>query len=173
MRINVGCGKQTWPDFFCIDAVEHPKATRPLDLKYAFQFAPNGALLQQIPLDSQCADEVHSYHFIEHVYAWEAPAVIGEFHRLLKPGGRLVVECPDIAKAARHLLGGAKDQLCMWPLYGDPKTKDPYMCHRWGYTPDTLKRLLKDNGFTRIQAMAPQTHGRRVNRDMRLEAIRV
>lgn len=170
MRINIGAGKQTWDDFFCIDAVEHPKASRSLDMLYAFEFFSDGSLKHKINLPAQSATEVHSYHFIEHVYAWEAPSVIAEMRRLLKPGGKLVIECPNIEAAAKHLLAGGGDQMCMWPLYGDPGTKSKYMCHRWGYTPKTIVKLLA--GFERIKVLPPQTHGKRKNRDMRVEAIK-
>lgn len=169
MKINFACGKQTWPDFYCIDAVQHPKASRPLDLIHAFQFA-KGRLKNCIPLDDGCADELHAYHFIEHVYAWEALEVILEFKRLLKPSGRLVLELPDIEKCAQNLINGSKDQLCMWGLYGDPGWKDEFMCHRWGYTPKTICELLRGAGFGFIEVLEPQTHGKRVNRDMRVEA---
>ncbi len=172
MKLNIGAGKQTWPDFFCVDAVQHPRASRDLDLIHAFTFAEDGTLENPLPLDDGCASQVHNYHFIEHVYRWEAPAVIQEFRRLLKPGGLLVIECPDLAKSAQNLLRGATDQMCMWGMYGDPSWKDPYMCHRWGYTPKTIGHLLKAEGFTKIRVMAPKTHGRKVNRDMRVEAIR-
>lgn len=169
MKINFACGKQTWPGFFCIDAVPHPKATRAPDLLHALQF-DGERIVNPIPLDDGCAEEVHSYHFIEHVYAWEAPAVIAEWRRLLKPGGLLVLELPNIEHAARNLLNGLSDQMNMWPFYGDPSHRDPYMCHRWGYTPRTIMGLLSRGGFTEIVMGEPRTHGARVNRDMRVEA---
>lgn len=172
MKLNIGAGKQTWPDFFCIDAVQHPKASRPLDLLYRFDFWSDGGLKEKIPVPPEMAEELHCYHFIEHVYAWEAPAVIDEFKRLLKKGGKLILELPDIEKAARNLIKGDTDQMCMWPLYGDPGTKDKFMCHRWGYTPKTIKELLRQSGFRDIKVLPPKTHGRRNNRDMRVEAIK-
>jgi predicted SAM-dependent methyltransferase len=172
VKLNIACGKQTWNGYFCVDAVAHPKATRPPDLLHAFTFDKDGALLNPLPLPDNCADELCNFHFIEHVYAWEAPAIVSEFRRLLKPGGRLVMELPDINKAANNLLHGGKDQLCMWPLYGDPGTKDPYMCHRWGYTPKTIKQLLEQGGFIKVHILPPKTHGARGNRDMRVEAVR-
>lgn len=171
MKLNIGAGKQIWPGFFCVDAVQHPKAERPLDLVHAFTF-DGETLKNPLPLEDEIADELHNYHFIEHVYRWEAPALLREFHRLLRPAGRLVIECPDIAKAAKHLLAGGKDQMCMWPLYGDPSHKDPYMCHRWGYTPATLTALLRECGFRAITIGKPETHGRRANRDMRVTALK-
>lgn len=172
MRINVACGKQTWDGYYCVDAVGHPKASRPPDLIHAFLFSPQGELINPLPLADESAEELCNFHFIEHVYRWEAPAIVAEFRRLLVPSGRLIMELPDIAKAAQHLLKGAKDQMCMWPLYGDPGTQDPYMCHRWGYTPTTITQLLHDGGFRKIKVCHPKTHGARINRDMRVEAVK-
>lgn len=170
MKINIACGKQTWDGFFCVDAVAHPKALRKPDLIHAFDFDKAGALIYPLPLSDGCADEVHSYHFLEHVYRWEAVALVNEFARLLKSGGKLVLELPNIEAAARNLLAGMDDQMTMWPFYGDPGHRDPFMCHRWGYTPKTVYVLLESCGFERIQIREPKTHGARVNRDMRVEA---
>lgn len=172
MKINIGAGKQTWPDYYCVDAEQHPKAPRPLDLLHIFEFAKDGTLLNPLPLADGCADEVVNFHFIEHIYYWEAIHMVKEFYRLLKPGGRVVIECPDIIKCARNLLKGQRDQLCMWGLYGDWGHGNPYMMHKHGYSPETLSRLLKDAGFRKIEVRSPQTHGARVTRDMRIEAIK-
>lgn len=168
MKINFGAGKQTWDGFFCIDAVQHPKATRALDLVHAVKF--DGTAIQPLPLPNDCADELHSYHFLEHVWAWEAPALVREWRRLLKQGGLLVLELPNIEHAARNLLAGMNDQMVMFPFYGDPSHMDPFMTHRWGYTPKTVEKLLKECGFTKVRHMEPRTHGARANRDMRVEA---
>jgi predicted SAM-dependent methyltransferase len=170
MKLNFACGKQTWPDFYCVDAVAHPKRTREPDLLHAFNFTKDGALINRLPLDAESCDEVHSYHFIEHVFAWEAPAVVKEFRRLLKPGGLLVLECPNLELAARNLLAGMKEQMWMFPFYGDPEHKDPFMCHKFGYTMASLESLVRGAGFKKVMHLLPLTHGQRITRDMRLEA---
>lgn len=171
MKINFACGKQTWPDYYCVDAVQHPKASRPVDLLHALVFAGE-TLTNPLPLEDGCCDELFSCHFIEHVYRWEAPAVVAEFHRLIKPGGRLIMELPDLEKVAKNFLLGAPDRMGIWSLYGDPRDKDPYMCHRWAYTPASITELLKDAGYRKIRVLPPQTHGARHNRDMRVECIK-
>jgi predicted SAM-dependent methyltransferase len=140
-----------------------PKAPRPPEILCD---------VKSIPLEDECADVVMALHLLEHFYQWEAPAVVQEWRRLLKPGGKLILELPNLEAACRNLLKGMKDQMSMWPLYGDPGHKDPYMCHRWGYTPKTVVKFLKQQGFKKIRILKPQTHGRRANRDMRVEAIR-
>lgn len=172
MRINFGCGRKVLPGFFNIDAVRNPAAPRDPEMLFAAEFDAVGNLTQSVPLDDGCADELQAMHVIEHVYAWEAAALINEWKRLLKPGGLLVLELPNIESAARNLLNGLNDQMHMWPLYGDPGHRDPYMCHRWGYTPKTIMALLSDCGFTEVGMSDPKTHGARKNRDMRVEATR-
>jgi predicted SAM-dependent methyltransferase len=169
MKINFGCGKATNPDFFNIDAVAHADAAP--DLLYEMRFDA-GKLIEQIPLPDECADELHSYHVVEHFYRFDVDAVVAEWKRLLRPGGRLVLELPNLEAAARNLLAGRGDQMAMWPIYGDWNHCSPYMCHKFGYTPLTITGLLADHGFKKISVLPPQTHKRRTDRDMRVEAIK-
>lgn len=161
MKLNLGCGRRVLDGFTNVDIQHSPKAPRAPEIL---------ADLRSVPLPDGCADEAHAYHVIEHFVAWEAPIALAEWRRLLKPGGLLVLELPDLAKAAANLLRGGSDQDCMWPLYGDPSHRDEYMTHRWGYTPQTLTALLRHVGFVDIKVKPPQTHGPRPGRDMRIEA---
>lgn len=170
MKIDFACGKHTRPGYFCIDAVQHPKATRDLDLLYVAEFDQHGGLKEKIPLEDGCAAELQAMHFIEHVFRYQAPALLSEWKRLLQPGGRLILELPNIELACRNLLAGMDDQMSMWPLYGDWSHKDPYMMHKHGYTPRTIQALLHEAGFRNPVMLAPQTHGAKMGRDMRVEA---
>jgi SAM-dependent methyltransferase len=170
MRLNFACGKQTWDGWFCVDAVKHPKATRDPDLLHALEFDAEGNLLNPLPLPDGVFEEVHAYHAVEHFREWQGAAVIQEFRRLLKPGGLLVLECPDLELAARNLLAGLPPNMWRFPFYGDGGTKDPYMTHPFGFTKSSLAELVLANGFKTVKHRAPMTHGARINRDMRIEA---
>lgn len=171
MKLNIGAGKHTFDDYFCIDAAQHPKASRRLDLLHEFAF-DGDKLVNPLPLENNSAELILNTHFIEHFYRWEATALVAEFHRLLRPGGLLIIECPDIAKCALNLLKFTQDQYSMWGFYGDPSWEDPLMCHKWGYTPDSLSMLLAGQGFKNMKVKKPETHGRRANRDMRIECYK-
>ena len=162
MKLNLGCGRRVLSGFFNVDIQQNPKAPRALDLI--------ADISQPLPLPDACADEVHAYHLIEHFFRWQANDILTEWKRLLKPGGLLVLELPNLEAACKNLLAGMDDQMCMWPLYGDWSHRDPYMMHKHGYTPRTIKALAEECGFEAIAMLPPQTHGARVNRDMRLEA---
>lgn len=172
MRINVGCGRHVLDGFVNVDVERSPKAPRAPEVL---------ASAVAIPLEDGCADEVMAIHLLEHFYWWEVPAVLAEWRRLLKPGGLLVLELPDILKCARNLIklaaAGADvhqiDSQAMWGLYGDPGTRNPLMCHRWGWHPATLQAELHAAGFTDLVWPPTQWHAAgRAHRDMRVEARR-
>lgn len=163
MKLNIGCGNKRIPGYTGVDAVQR-------------QGADIVAQANEIPLPDGCADEVLAIHVWEHFYLWECPAVITEWRRLLKPHGELVLELPDLEKCCKNLLDkahGRKDpgQLSYWGLYGDPRQSDPFMHHRWGWTPETLTAFLKEHGFTDIGEGVTQWHASgRDHRDMRITA---
>lgn len=170
LKLNVGCGRHTLDGWFCIDAVQHPNATRPLDLI-------SNAI--KIDLPDACANEIMAIHFWEHLYRWQCDEVITEWKRLLRPRGRLLMEMPDLMKFCRNIMRGLNDsgrhpdQMGMWAMYGDPRTKDPYMVHKWAWTFTTLKKFLAGHGFIDIVEEETQWHpvGRAL-RDFRIVAVR-
>lgn len=165
MKLNVGCGRMVLDGWTNVDIQPSTKAKRPPEIL---------ADVRSIPLPDESADVLMALHVLEHFYLWEVPEVLAEWRRLLKPGGQLILELPNLEAACRNYLklkGSPRvDQMAMWPLYGDPSHSDVFMCHHWGYDPDTVTQLLSAHGFKRIQIKPPQTHGKRLNRDMRVEA---
>ncbi|MFA6047068.1 MAG: methyltransferase domain-containing protein, partial [Phycisphaerales bacterium] len=155
-----------------VDVQRSPKATRDPEIL---------AKATEIPLDDGVADEIMAIHLFEHFYYWEAPKALAEWRRLLKPGGLLVLEMPDVKKCAKNLVRLIEtedlkniDSLAMHGLYGDPREEDPWMSHKWGWTPKTLRKLLRAHGFGSFTEPVPQWHaiGRKL-RDFRLEARKV
>jgi len=178
MRLNIGCGQRTWDGYFNIDAVRHPLAPRDPDLIYAFDFDADGKLVAPIPLEDGVVDEITGIHVFEHFYRWTCEAVVQEFVRLLKPGGRLILELPDLIKCCQNIIEGREgkepDQLGRWGLYGDPRPKDKFMCHPWGWAPGELMTFLGGHGFTNIQHLPTQFHKcGKLHRDMRIEAEKI
>lgn len=173
MKLNMGCGRHILPDYTNVD-IQASEAAAPLVPDILCD-------LRTVPLPDQVAEEVMAIHVFEHFYYWETPAVITEWRRLLQPGGKLVLELPDLKKCCANIVeglgldGGGKNPhaLGLWGLYGDPREEDPYMHHKWGWCPETLTNLLVQFNFERITEQATQWHrGGRKRRDMRIEAYR-
>jgi hypothetical protein len=97
----------------------------------------------------------------------------------LKPGGKMILECPNLITACQEFLRdpdktsqpGPEGQRTMWVFYGDPRWQDPLMVHRWGYTPYSLALLLKNCGLTTIKQEAAQ-YKLREPRDMRVTGLK-
>lgn len=168
MKLNLMCGRHVLDGWTNVDIQPSPRAKRPPDIL---------SDAKSIPLPTECADELMVIHGFEHFYRWEVDTVMKEWHRLLKVGGKLVLELPDLIKCCENVLNGFTvggkdpDQNGMWGLYGDPRDADPYMNHRWAWSPKTLRHFLKMHGFTDIIDAETQWHpAGRIHRDMRIEA---
>lgn len=166
LKLNIGCGGRNIDGYVGVDAVQRPAA------KII-------AKADKIPLGDGSVSEILAIHLWEHFYVWECEVVIAEWKRLLKSGGRLVLEMPNLMKACENIIHGRMvggkhpDQLGMWGLYGDPRESDQYMAHRWGWTPKTLGAFLKKHGFTSIEEKPTQWHpAGRTHRDMRVECVK-
>lgn len=117
------------------------------------------------------ADEAMAIHVIEHFHVWEAVPVIREWVRVLKPGGKLILECPSLPKIlALANVPQVPPDFTYWGLYGDPKWQDPAMMHKWCYGPMQLGKFMNDAGLANVREEPPLFHQR--IRDMRLTGIK-
>lgn len=128
--------------------------------------------LKSLPFDDNYADLAVSVHVLEHFYKWDAEIALKEWHRVLKPGGKLVLELPCLNKVFNYIREciTAQEPMSMqktWlALWGDPGSKRPEMGHKWGYTKEQLADVLTECGFKGITHENPRYHMR--SRDMRI-----
>lgn len=169
MKINVGCGRRIMDGWTNCDIVRHPEAERDPEILC-------NAL--DIPLPNESADVVMAIHLFEHFYRWDADKALKEWRRLLKPGGLLILELPNLVKCCQNYIKGVTrgkhpDQMSRWGIYGDPRAENVWMMHHWGYSPKELIQILKQSGFkTAVEKETEFHRGGRKERDMRIEAIK-
>ena len=156
MKLNLGSGNRPLPGYTGVDL--DPVADIVCDLR-KLEFAEDNSV-----------EEIVAIHVIEHFYKWEVQPMLQEWRRVLKPGGKIILECPDLKKAAFAFLLGGPDQMGMWAFYGNPELKNEFHCHHWGYTPETLAYELQLAGFRNIVKV--QAQYKIPQRDMRLEATK-
>jgi SAM-dependent methyltransferase len=166
VRLNLGCGDKILPGYVNVDVVEARAGMKPDVICDLHDLAP---------FADASADEILSVHVVEHFWRWEIADVMREWVRVLKPGAKMIVECPNILSACQTFLQDPEQfsredqagQRTMWVFYGDPKWKDPLMIHRWGYTPESLKALLGEAGLADVR-QEPAQFKLREPRDMRI-----
>jgi len=166
IRLNLGCGDKILPGYVNVDVVASRAGKVPDVLCDLHDLAV---------FPDHHADEVMAIHVVEHFWRWEVEAVLKEWVRVLKPGGTMVLECPNLISACEEFLRNPdlhshedqRGQRTMWVFYGDPAWKDPYMIHRWGYTPGSLIKLMESVGLTNVR-QEPAQYKLREPRDMRV-----
>lgn len=96
-------------------------------------------------------DAVSCNNALEHLYPHEVHKALSEFHRVLKPGGHVVIQVPDLqdVKATDDVI----EEIGMSGLhliYGDPARLEefPFMAHHCGFVEETLRNVLERVGFT-------------------------
>jgi SAM-dependent methyltransferase len=103
--------------------------------------------LRSIPIDDMHFDEVWSRHTLEHFGRDEAPGLIQEWCRILKIGGRLQINVPNVEEAFRTILanidqpGSADTEYAWWQIYGQQAA--PLDFHKNGFTQRLLGKLLE------------------------------
>lgn len=164
--LHVGCGparkQQTTRGFAGPD-------WRELRLDIDPQVSPDivGTMTDMAGVESGSVDAVFSSHNIEHLYAHEVLVALGEFVRVLRPEGFLVITCPDLQSVAALV---AQDRLLepaymsaagpIAPidiLYGHRPpiaAGNLFMAHRCGFTRRVLDGVLHAAGFAAVTTMA-------------------
>lgn len=167
MKLNICCGNKILDGYVNVD-VQTYNGVKPDVFADA----------RRLPFADGSADEVLVVHAIEHFYRWELETVLAEWLRVLKPGGKLILECPNLLEACRMYVEAHQtdpvainDQVTMWPLYGDPRWKDPLMVHHWGYSPTTLAGVLREASFKDVK-QEPAEFKLKEPRDMRITGVK-
>lgn len=157
VRIQIGAGDKYWPGFVNVDA--HGEQDIKADCS------------KRLPFDADYADEIHSIHFVEHIGRLEVNNMLMDWHRVLKPGGKVCIEVPCLNKIAQFIVNGEKNmRMTVLGIFGDPRDKKLGMMHQWAYTREEMTELLLQCGFKDVRVIDPHFH--HVPRDMRVEATK-
>ncbi len=165
LKLHVGCGDKYLPGFVNIDVAPDSKADLLLDVDEFHMFSDGRA------------DVIALYHVFEHLHYDQARHALREWFRVLKPGGELILEMPNLDVCMREI-GRHFDvenvDLALGGIYGYPPaiSRDGLsQTHKWGWTPASLTAELEAAGYVDV-AEQPIEQTWRVatafNRDMQL-----
>lgn len=95
-------------------------------------------------------DAISCNNALEHLYPHEVARALSEFYRVLAPGGRAIVQVPDLEDV--RPTEDAIPEIGLSGLhlyYGDPSLIEefPYMAHHSGFVADSLRSVMEKAGF--------------------------
>ena len=170
MQLEIGSGRKS--GWITIDAVK---------------VADFVCVVPPLPPEIRAMDftKVQAIHFWEHLYHWQAVQLASEIYAVLCMGGKLILELPNLVKCCEYVAGVhpvpqtpaspriPDPRFTLWGIYGaqdDPKcVGDIHQAHKWGYTPASIKLMLKEAGFAMVDILPTQS---KAGRDMRVEAYK-
>jgi ubiquinone/menaquinone biosynthesis C-methylase UbiE len=98
-------------------------------------------------------DLIYCSHALEHLYPHEVDQALGEFVRVLKPGGSAMVFVPDlegVQPTDEPLYESPSGPICGRDMYYGLARyieQSPFMAHHCGFVRDTLRETLRKAGF--------------------------
>ena len=140
IKLNIGCGDQILEGYINVDLYD-PKAAVKADAR-------------ELPHPDSSVDEILASHVIEHFDFHEGHRVLREWYRVLKPGGRLMIETPDMVASCRKFVEIPEEQRV--ELYGHFFSTPwiPGQEHKFLFTESQLVGTLQSVGF-KIVARVP------------------
>jgi predicted SAM-dependent methyltransferase len=141
MKLHLGCGEKILEGYTNID-LYNPKAEVKADIA-------------KLPYDENSADEIYNCHVIEHSDYFEAMEWIKEWKRVLKPGGSLVMETPDLTLLCqKYMASSVNDRVKLYPTFF-AKAWLPGEVHKFLYSKEQMVWTLYTLGFEDVQFHYP------------------
>jgi predicted SAM-dependent methyltransferase len=101
--------------------------------------------VKSIPqLEDNCAATVVFHHSIEHLTLTDSAAAFKEAHRLLRPGGSMIVCVPNLRALVDAWREGRIDDYIFCVNLHGAYMNDEADLHRWSFTYSTLKKHIEN-----------------------------
>ena len=146
LKLNLGSGDSEFAGFTSVDLYDDAA-----DVK---------ADLCELPFEDNSVDEIICLQTVEHIGYDKTEDMFQEMYRVLKPGSKAHIECPDLLYAAKEILfTGDVDNKWIKHIYGEyyrpwdinrygPSAVDHEGSkHRTGFTFKRIKRICEGMGF--------------------------
>ena len=99
-----------------------------------------------LPFESESVDEIYCAHALEHVSIRQVQPTLNEWFRVLKPGGILTLQVPDLAWCMIQWLANPTTGFELMRIFGNQEHAGEY--HKCGFTPQILAHQLAAAGFS-------------------------
>ena len=157
MRLHLGCGTKKLEGWINIDSVPECKPDLVHDIT------------TPLPYDDQSAEELLAEDLLEHFDKYVRYLVFYEWTRVLKVGGKIILQVPDFKTILLRYFKFGYDNFVDF-IFGENLWESKIYIghfgnHKWGYSQKTLKEFVSVFGIETANI-------RRVGLNIRLEGIK-
>ena len=161
--LHIGCGQanpERLPE--CFKKGTWQEVT--LDIDPRVEPSIVASITDMHPVMDGSIDAVWSSHNLEHLEGPMVPKALNEIHRVLKPGGFVLITLPDIQKICQIIANGGLEEVLYHAPVGPITALDVlfghqdsiargnhFMAHRTGFDAARLRALLHKSGFKEIR----------------------
>jgi len=150
IKLNLGCGMFKMDGYVNID-------------KY-YQHADIHVDVKDFHLPENTVEEIIAIHLLEHLNPHHIDMHLENWFKMLKVGGKLIMELPDVEEICKQYSTATKEEkgnltICLYGAYDtytEGKTTNITSPHLWGWSPETVEERLIKVGFKSIKVL-PQT----------------
>ena len=141
VKLNIGCGDRYFDDHINMDKF-HPSSDIIMDV------------MDMSQLEDNVAKQISAIHVLEHTPSNRALNTLKEWNRVLAPGGKLVIELPDIEALCARFANANKEERyeILTCIYGHNM---PHCPHLFGWHEEIMIEHLSLTGFERITREKP------------------
>lgn len=159
MKLNVGCGNLILKGWINLDIMAIEGIDMQSDAKY-------------LPFKSEVFDELYCSHIIEHFDFLQGFEVLSEWKRVLKTGGKLVIETPDfLGLCHRFIKESEEGRVNLYAhIFGNPWS--PTNMHKFLYTTSQLRWTLSRLNFKDIVIVEALRYPGGADINLKMEVIK-
>lgn len=147
IKLNIGAGGSDYEGFLSVDLYDK-RAHIKMDIT-------------KLDFEDNSVSEILASHVFEHLNPYHAVDILKEWLRVLKPGGKLVMEMPDIEGLCKRFVEGSKGERygILNAIYGSVNTTNVggpdeiTSPHLFGWWPESMYDHLRQAGFDKVEFM--------------------
>ncbi len=140
IRINLGSGNDKREGYINVDSDKQFKPDKVEDVR-------------KLSFQDNYADEILARDILEHIPIEECQKTLHEWKRVLKPGGKLIIQCPNLDTISKELRSKKTNVIKRFDLikriFGGQNFSGNF--HQNGFTPGTMEVCLKSALFRNIK----------------------
>ena len=147
IKLNLGAGGIEYEGYLSVDKYDS-RAHIDMDIT-------------KLDFDDSSVNEILASHVFEHLNPYHALAILNDWRRVLKPGGKLIMEMPDIEQLCKRFVAASTGERygILNAVYGSVNTTgvggpdNITSPHLFGWWPQSMYDHLVNAGYTNIVFM--------------------